>query len=558
MQNYVIIPSFLLILFIVSLHAYSNITFSKDTIIAYPETGLFLDYVGLYTPAEAIIHNSAIFTMTVSSCYFLPLSAAENIPSCNITTKRSKREIAGLASLAIASASLGMSISNSIQIDNLQKQMGIVESSLSTLSQTVQIHGAKLAKLTLKHIELAQELDTTQEVISEMMPILYDHSVVINDLKNSLHQLHIELQHSFLYLAISRIYHNELTLEFLTPEDIQKVVYNVIERGNLTFKNIHGSIPVVRIITKLLVRQQIDFIPRSQYKTGNIDEICRLVITSYFAIPRPNQTPFYTYKLVAVPVFHEKEAMQLAHIPRYWAFNPVTNTSIEWQSPQEFGCDLQLMTSCRDTPPIRKILRDTCFDEIIERRPLSKCQTIPITTHEHFVQHLRDNFWITSSPEPMRCMKTSRIEHLNVVQHIGSTNEEIVLPSVSLVNVTEGYAVLCPGFILLGRPLISNVTSLVILRNNTISSKNISVMNIHKYITGNMTWFKKTMTEHEKNELMDYKRQIDNIRNEGVFFPTYTRSFGLLSVSGLLFGLSFILLYFVYRQCVYRFKRRKS
>jgi len=84
MQYYIIVNLFFLILSTLRLYAYSNGTFSKDTTIAHPETGLFLDYVGLYTPSEKIIHNSAIFPMTTATCHFLPLSAAQSIPSCNI------------------------------------------------------------------------------------------------------------------------------------------------------------------------------------------------------------------------------------------------------------------------------------------------------------------------------------------------------------------------------------------------------------------------------------------------------------------------------------------
>lgn len=547
MQFYALFILLLLSLSLPCLHAYSNNVFSKDRTIIYPETGLFLDYIGLYTPSETVIHNSAIFPMTAASCYLLPLEAATAVPSCNITRTRHKRSITTIVTVGMGAASLAISISNSIQIRNLHKQMALVENTLSKFSQTVKIHGAQLATLSSKYIELAEELQTTQEFIEDMTPIVISNSKNIDSLTTSLKELHAELQHSFLRLAIGRISQNELNLDFLSPDDVQKVVNNVIKQGNLAFNHYHKSLPIVQIITKLLVRQQIDFVPRSQYIAEDRDEIGRLVITSFFSVPQPNQTPFYTYRLLSVPFFHENETIQLAHIPRYWGINPTTNNTIEWQNPQEHGCDLRYMTSCRDTPAIRKISRDTCFHEIVATRPLSKCHTIPVPIDENFVQHLRDNLWITSSSKPLHCVKTPSTSYLNNIHQIESINEEIILPSVSLVNVTDGYTVLCPGFTLSGRSVTSNVSSLVISYNSSVHTKNISVMNVHKLITKNMTWFRKKITEQEKKDLMNFLQELDAVSTHGSFFPTQTQPFDVLIISLIFFGLVFTLSYYVYR-----------
>ncbi|CAF3304957.1 unnamed protein product [Rotaria socialis] len=549
MQYYITVIPFLVSLSALRLHAYSSKIFSKDTTIAYPETGLFLDYVGMYTPSEKIIHNSAIFPMTPDTCHFLPSSAVENIPSCNITAKtRRKRFIDSIVSVGIGAASLALSVSNTIQIENLQQQVALVENTLSKFSQTVKIHGAQLAKLTLKHIELTEQLEITQEAIDEILPVLDKHSEAITTLKTGIEHLQFQLRHSFLYLAITQICNNELTLDFLSPEDIRKVVYNVIKLGNLTFNSYPGSLPVVQIITKLLVRQQIDFISKSQYITNDPDEIGRLVITSFFAVPRQEQIPFYVYKLLTIPFFHENETIELAQIPRYWAINSINNTTMEWHHPQEFGCDLRLMTSCRDTPPIRTISNDTCLNQIIERLPLSRCQTAPIPGAKYFVRQLRDNFWVTSSSELLHCVKIPSSEYLSTMQQTWNMNEEIILPSVSLVYVTEGHTVACPGFTLVGRPVSSNTSSLIILHSNDVLTKNISVMNVHQYITKNMTWLKKKMSEQEKHSLMDFMRQTNAISSYLTPFSTYMQSFGMLTFSWFLFGLSAALIYYIYRR----------
>ncbi|CAF2152632.1 unnamed protein product [Rotaria magnacalcarata] len=348
--------------------------------------------------------------MTKYLCQFLPLSAAENIPSCNITTKKGVNASLTIVSVAIGAASLAMSMANSVQIGNLQHQVAVVESALSRFSRNVEIHGAQLSKLTLKHIQLTEELEITQQALDDIIPVLDKHSEAITILKTGFERLQFELRHSFLYLAITQICNNELTLDFLSPEDIHNVVYNVIKVGNLTFNSYPGSLPVVQIITKLLF---------------------------FFAVPRQEQRPYYTYKLLTIPFFHENETIELTRIPRYWAINQVDNTTIEWHHPEESGCDLRLMTSCRDTPPIRTISKDTCLDEIIAKLPLSRCQTTSIPAAKYFLRQLRDNFWITLSPKSLHCVKTPRSDYLSGMQQTWNMNEEIIHPSVSLVNVTQ-------------------------------------------------------------------------------------------------------------------------
>ncbi|CAF4262950.1 unnamed protein product [Rotaria magnacalcarata] len=48
---------------------------------------------------------------------------------------------------------------------------------------------------------------------------------------------------------------------------------------------------------------------------------------------------------------------------------------MEWHDPEESGCDLQLMTSCRDSPPLRTLSKDSCLGQIIGSLPLFSCHT---------------------------------------------------------------------------------------------------------------------------------------------------------------------------------------
>ncbi|CAF2027094.1 unnamed protein product [Rotaria magnacalcarata] len=457
MKYYFIVFLSLLSILPLPVHSHSDGSFWKNSTIAHLEAGLFFDYVGLYKPSNTIIHNSAIFPMTTEACHRLPLSDAADIPSCNVTTHRHKRSRSRLISLGAGLISMGLFIVNSIQLLNLREQVEMIENTLSEFSQTIQIHEAKLAKIQSNQIKIAEQLQVTQHAINDIIPVLNSHSQTLDTLKTGIERLHINFQRSFIYLAITQIFLNQLTLNFLSPDDLQKVVYHVIEQGNLTFNAHHGSIPIVEFITKLLVRQQIDFIPSLQYENQNPQEIGRIVITSFFVVPQQEQASFHVYKLLTMPYLHKNQTIQLSHIPRYWAINPTDNTTMEWHDPEESECNLQLMTSCRDTPPLRTISKDSCLGQIIGSLSLSSCHAKYVSHSGVFVRQLTDKIWVASSSESLHCLKIPKIEYRTSNHHTSNVSQQIILPPVALVNVTPGYTILCPGFTLVGRQRTSNV-----------------------------------------------------------------------------------------------------
>ena len=126
-------------------------------------------------------------------------------------------------------------------------------------------------------------------------------------------------------------------------------------------------------------------------------------------------------------------------------------------------------------------------------------------------------------------------------------NEGIILPPVALVNVTEGHTVTCPGFTLVGRPVTTNASSLVILHKSEVFTKNISVMNIHEYIIENMTWFKKNVAERGRKNFMEFMHLIDGISTYRTPTSNYMPTFGVVSSSWILFGLFAALFYYLFR-----------
>lgn len=220
---------------------------------------------------------------------------------------------------------------------------------------------------------------------------------------------------------------------------------------------------------------------------------------------------------------------------------------MKWYDSEQSGCDLQLMTSCRDTPPLRKLSNDTCFGQIIENRLLSKCETKLASPSTSFVQQLRDNFWITSSPEPLHCLKIPGTDYAINVQQKWNMNERVTLPPVALVNVTPGYTIACPGLTLVGRPLISNTSSLTIIYNNSLFMNNISVMDVNRYLKENTTWFDRKPVQLETDDRMKYLQQPMRVPNLGTSYYTYTWFIRILILSWVFFGVIVSLMYYIYR-----------
>ncbi|CAF1245992.1 unnamed protein product [Adineta steineri] len=133
---------------------------------------------------------------------------------------------------------------------------------------------------------------------------------------------------------------------------------------------------------------------------------------------------------------------------------------MECHDPQESGCDLQLMTSCRDTPPIQTISQETCLGQILGSLPLSICETIVLPPAKFFVRPLRDNLYVTSSSEPLHCLNIPETEYSVIRQQTLNMNEQIILSPVALANVTPGYTFAYSRFNLVGRPLPSSAPSL--------------------------------------------------------------------------------------------------
>ncbi|CAF4062573.1 unnamed protein product [Adineta steineri] len=202
------------------------------------------------------------------------------------------------------------------------------------------------------------------------------------------------------------------------------------------------------------------------------------------------------------------------------AINPADNTTMECHDPQESGCDLQLMTSCRDTPPIQTISQETCLGQILGSLPLSICETIVLPPAKFFVRPLRDNLYVTSSSEPLHCLNIPETEYSVIRQQTLNMNEQIILSPVALANVTPGYTFAYSRFNLVGRPLPSSAPSLVILYNNSLLTNNISVVDVYRYLKENTSWFNTKPGEQRMDALLKRIHEPFTVPITKIFGPS--------------------------------------
>ena len=142
---------FLLAIGIVQSATTSRILLPKGNVL-HKSSGLVMQYVSEYKPANNIASITVSIPMTRDICYLIPLKATRKIPQCNITSEqekdshgketaetgvnltetqafnhptngRNKRFVLDIISLALGTAATTLSTSNTIQIANLQKEV---------------------------------------------------------------------------------------------------------------------------------------------------------------------------------------------------------------------------------------------------------------------------------------------------------------------------------------------------------------------------------------------------------------------------------------------------
>ena len=143
------------------------------------------------------------------------------------------------------------------------------------------------------------ELNNTQQAINRTMQLVNKHSDTIRNhdeairrfgavslfINNKLNTFMHTVESHFLHTSIEDILRGKLNLHFIHHNDISKVIELIIQATNISFEeNNSSSISMVDLVTRLLVRQEISFIPTIGLKASPYGVIIgKLLFTSFFA-----------------------------------------------------------------------------------------------------------------------------------------------------------------------------------------------------------------------------------------------------------------------------------
>jgi hypothetical protein len=115
------------------------------------------------------------------------------------------------------------------------------------------------------------------------------------------------------------------------------VVKGILQENNITISAVE-RILIVEVITKLIIRQQIDFILVERYSNIIGNEIGKLTFTTFYAVPNKQKSNFNMYKVITGPCIHGNKVVQLAQMPVYIEINSKEKSSISWTNNDLSSC----------------------------------------------------------------------------------------------------------------------------------------------------------------------------------------------------------------------------
>jgi len=333
-----------------------NFTVPKTDIV-HTKSGLILHYLSEYRPANKIITFTVTIPMVPDMCYLIPRVAMRRIPHCRtsaaIMEKRTKekaimeknkvkpskkptttsplrikRFLAEIFSIGTGATAIVMSTTNMVQIANLKSEVKTMQDSLLTMNQTIQNNQAQILHFNEGQLKLAHELNYTQVALNKTLAMVNEHSYILRNHEDALRT--IMSQTVFLSTRLASFVHAVET-HFIHHKDVPKVVEKVSQAINMSVDESNSSISMVELITRLLVRQQIDFVQtKTAESTENGHLIGKLVFSSFFAAPTQDQAPFSIYELVPIPFNQGKRRVRLAQMSAYLGIEPKSQQFIHW------------------------------------------------------------------------------------------------------------------------------------------------------------------------------------------------------------------------------------
>lgn len=366
---------------------------SNTTLIAHPSSGIFIQYVGEYTPSDLITNVSIIIPLTSTYCNIIPLIMAQNIPQCadlfpsTYHHRLHVRQIGeGWIAMGIAGTATALATANRVTISSLKTKLNDLAIQMARSQHTVDVNTVRIGHLQEGVMRMGKELQNTQALLFEQdeRNRQQNHSISIingslNVLANHVNNLEHKMRNIFLTQAINDIYRGQTTLSMIDADDMPlliKQILNVLDEKSQTFFH---HLPINQIINNLLIAQHLTFILPTAYDTDNTNEIGRLIFTNFFGIPRPNIS-YSIYELKSVPYFLQNVFVRVVELPLYIGQCIEDETFLEFYAEDIKMCSFSNWTICKDQPPILKSFANPCL-----RKSILLYLNEP---HKIFVSHL--------------------------------------------------------------------------------------------------------------------------------------------------------------------------
>ncbi|CAF3374219.1 unnamed protein product, partial [Rotaria sp. Silwood2] len=242
---------------------------------------------------------------------------------------------------------------------------------------------------------------------------------------------------------------------------------------------------MVDLVTRLLVRQEISFIPTIQLRASIYGAIIgELVFTSYFAASNYDEKPFFIYEPIPIPFNHAHKRVRLAQMPAYIGIHPDSRQFVRWSREEAEYCCFEVMTSCSITPVIQRDLQDTCIYQVLTDTSLTACRIEPYPDLV-FVRKIGD-YSAISTNSTTKCHSANSPDS---DQYKVMDNHSITLPPTALISTKASMALSWDLFYLPGLPIQSK-SKLVLYQNVTINPVDEEVIDLHSFIHNNTNWDK--------------------------------------------------------------------
>jgi hypothetical protein len=488
-------------------------------------------------------------------------STTKSVPKSLQLMLRKKRFLPAILAIGAGMASTALSAINLFQMGSLKSEMRGVKESLRSIHLVTLDNQAQLLHLYEGQYKIAKELADTQRALNKTIDLVNQHSALLRIqaealrstlaegifLRSKLDSVTRAIDTHFIHESMEDILSNQLNLLFIHHTDMPKVVQLVTQAMNLSITEFNISIPMVEVITRLLVRQQIDFAPRTTRATSEKgDLIGKMMFTSYFAAPEQHQSPFSIYELVPIPFNQGKRRMRLAKMPAYLGIEHISQQFIRWSKEEAVTCKFEEMPSCRESPVRRKEFEDDCIYQILTDSVLKDCRTEAFPD-KVFIRRVGQH-WAISKYNRSKCHSVTGDD---LDQHILIDNEEVTLPEVALIKADDEKSLACDRFIIPKAP-VKVGTPINLIINESVNPSNKQLIDLQEALANETHWEKLPYISSDMQVILDFISSTPKpvAINDLKTWSDHPISYATIAIVGALISVIIVLIF-----CIYRMKK---